>query len=75
MKLKWLPIGLLIGTLLIMTACSRLPNSVSVDESSSGKQVKVAINGSITVMLDSNATTGYSWELTGIQEGSDTQIL
>ena len=72
MKSKWLFIGVIAATVLVTTACSKLPNDVSVDESSSGKQVEIVVNGSLTVTLDSNATTGYSWKLTGI---SDTGVL
>ena len=72
MKSKWLLIGLVATVLLVLTACSSLPNQVSVDESSSGKQVEIAVGGSLTVTLESNATTGYSWEL---KEIGDTNIL
>ena len=72
MKSKWLLIGLITTVLLGLTACASLPNQVSADESSSGKQVEIAINGSLTVTLESNKTTGYSWEL---KEISDTSVL
>jgi predicted secreted protein len=66
-------VGLIAITIItLMTACSSLPKQVSADASSSGKQIKIAVDGSITVTLDSNATTGYSWELKGI---SDTAVL
>ena len=71
MKLKWLLMGVItVSIVTLMTACSKLPNGVSVNESSSGKQVEVAVNGTITVTLDSNATTGYSWQLSGISDSS-----
>jgi inhibitor of cysteine peptidase len=60
-------VGLIAITIItLMTACSSLPKQVSADASSSGKQIEIAVGGSITVTLDSNATTGYSWELKGI---------
>jgi hypothetical protein len=46
-----------------MTACSSFSKQVSVDDSSSGKQIDIAVGGTLTVTLDSNLTTGYSWEL------------
>ena len=59
--------GLIVMTIVtLMTACSSLPKQVSADASSSGKQIEIAVGGSITVTLDSNATTGYSWEFKGI---------
>jgi inhibitor of cysteine peptidase len=75
MKVTWLAAGSVVIAILMLTACSSLPNQVSVDESSSGKQVNVVVNGTITVTLDSNATTGYSWEIKDIQEVSGQMIL
>ncbi|MDD5288208.1 MAG: protease inhibitor I42 family protein [Dehalococcoidales bacterium] len=72
MKPKWLFIGLVTTALLAMTACSSLPNQVLTDESSSGKQIEIAAGGTLTVTLESNQTTGYSWEL---KEIGDTDIL
>ena len=72
MKSKLLLIGLVTAALLAMTACSSPLNQVSVDESSSGKQVEIAAGGTLTVTLESNVTTGYSWELKQI---GDTSIL
>jgi predicted secreted protein len=72
MKSRLLLIGLLTTALLTLTACSSSPKQVSVDESFSGKKVEIAANGSLTITLESNATTGYSWELKQI---GDTSIL
>ena len=72
MKIKWLAMGLVATTILVivMTGCSSLPKQVSADASSSGKQIEIAAGGSFTVTLDSNATTGYSWELKGISDNA-----
>jgi predicted secreted protein len=71
MKLKWLLLGVItVSIVTLMTSCSKLPNGVSVNESSSGKQVEVAVNGTITVTLDSNATTGYGWQNSRISDSS-----
>ena len=74
MKIKWLTLGLVITAIMVMVmaGCSSLPKQVSADVSSSGKQVEIAAGGSFTITLDSNATTGYNWELKGI---SDTAVL
>ena len=72
MKLKWLISGAAPALLLLVTACTSTPRRVSVNESFSGKQVTIAAGGSLTVTLDSNATTGYSWQLMGI---SDNTVL
>jgi inhibitor of cysteine peptidase len=73
MKLKWLLLGMIAATMLVMTACSRPVSQASVNESDSGKQVEIWANGGIlAVTLESNQTTGYSWEL---KEISDPSIL
>jgi predicted secreted protein len=72
MKSTWLIKGIVVTALLVTTACSSLVKEISVNETSSGKQVEILENGSITITLDSNITTGYSWQLTGI---SDAEVL
>jgi inhibitor of cysteine peptidase len=72
MKAKLFLIGLIGITLLTVTACVSAANEVSLDESSSGQQIEIASNGVFTVTLESNQTTGYSWEL---KEIGDTSIL
>ena len=72
MKVKWLAVGLFGVALLMLIACSSLPNQIPVDQSFSGKQVKIAVGGTVTVTLDSNVTTGYSWEL---KEIGDNNVL
>lgn len=72
MKLKLLLAGLTTVVLLTLTACSSPAKEVSVDESSTGKQIEIAVGGTLTVTLESNITTGYSWDLKQI---GDTTIL
>ena len=72
MKSTWLIMGLVTTALLVLTACSTSAKQVSADDSSSGKQIDIAIGGTLTVTLDSNQTTGFSWEL---KEIGDTNIL
>jgi len=73
MKLKWLILGVIATAMLVITACSRPVSQASVNESDSGKQVEIWANGGLlTVTLESNQTTGYSWEL---KEISDPSVL
>jgi len=60
--------------LLALFACgsSSTPIQVTVDSSYSGKEVKIAAGGSLTVILESNQTTGFQWELANI---SDQTVL
>jgi len=72
MRLKLVLICTIAAVLLCLVACASLPKEVSVDESYSGKEVALAVGGSLIVTLDSNATTGFEWELTEI---SDEAVL
>ena len=72
MESRLLFIALITITLLALTACSSPAKQVSVDESSSDKQVEIAAGGSLKVTLESNQTTGYCWELKPI---GDTSVL
>lgn len=57
-----------------LTSCSAgAPGQVSADESNNGKQVEIAAGGSLTVTLESNATTGFEWSATA--EISDQGVL
>ena len=52
----------LMTALLLGAACSSAATKeLSVDITSSGKEVSLGAGGTLTVTLDSNATTGYSW--------------
>ena len=51
MKSKWLLLGVIAAAMLVITACSKLPKDISVDASSSGKQIEIAASGTLTVTL------------------------
>jgi len=62
MKLKPTASGLIAVVLLVLLACSpAAPRELSADISSSGKEVVLATSGTLTLTLDSNISTGYSW--------------
>ena len=42
------------------------PEPILVDASYNGKEVEVPVGGSLIVTLESNPTTGFQWELTGV---------
>jgi inhibitor of cysteine peptidase len=45
-------------------------NQVNVDASDNGSEVALSIGDQLIVTLDSNATTGYSWNLSAISDAS-----
>lgn len=52
------------ATAFLMCLFACLPSSakeLSVDATSSGKEVSIADGGTLTVTLETNATTGYRW--------------
>jgi inhibitor of cysteine peptidase len=61
MKSKLALICTLVAISLCLFACSSAPAEVSVDGSYSGKEVALRVGGSLTVTLESNATTGFQW--------------
>ena len=72
MKSKLVLICATVAISLCLVACSSAPSLVSVDASYSGQEVEVAVGGSVTVTLDSNASTGFQWVLVSI---SDETVL
>ena len=62
MKARLAQLCLLNTLLLGLLACSPVAaTALSVDIASSGKEVTLPAGGTLTVTLDSNVTTGYSW--------------
>jgi len=74
MKSKIMLLCAIAAISLCLVACSSAPSQVSVDASYSGQEVEVAVgvDGSLTVTLESNASTGFQWELVSI---SDETVL
>ncbi len=65
MKMKLISVFLMTTVLLGLFACSSgAPRELSVDITNSGKEVALAAGGTLTITLESNITTGYSWEET-----------
>jgi len=47
----------------------------SVDASFAGKEVEVAVGGSLIVTLESNPTTGFKWELTEVTDQTVLELV
>ncbi|MBI2906450.1 MAG: protease inhibitor I42 family protein [Chloroflexi bacterium] len=58
--------------LAFVKAGDRAATGLAVDDSYDGKEVRMATGGSLQIALNSNPTTGFKWELTGI---SDPTVL
>jgi inhibitor of cysteine peptidase len=74
-KRKWLVLISVISiALLCLCGCSTggstAPSAVSADGSDDGSEVEIAVGGTLTVTLESNATTGFQWELVSISDQS-----
>ncbi len=72
MKSKLALICAIVAISLCLVACSAAPSQVSVDASYSGQEVEIAVGGSLTVTLKSNASTGFQWVLVNI--GDETVL-
>ncbi len=79
MKAKLILMGIVVAVLLSLVACSSAAKQVSVDiddfmeQKHISKEVEVAVDGSLTVTLGSNPTTGFQWSESA--EISDTSVL
>ncbi|MFC1952134.1 protease inhibitor I42 family protein [Chloroflexota bacterium] len=72
MRLIKIMICVTIALSLSLVACSPSISWVLVDKSDSGDAVKLHVNSELIVDLESNATTGFQWE---VVEVSDHSIL
>ena len=65
MKAKLATMFLMATVFLGLLACSlATTKELSVDIASAGKEVTLATGGTLTITLESNFTTGYSWNET-----------
>ena len=63
---KWISlfvVGLLVS-LIGSASCSQQSAELTVNESSNNKTVRITEGSSLKVVLNSNRTTGFTWELT-----------
>jgi len=62
MKSKLIMVGLVIVAVLLLFGCSGVARNITIvgDPSADG-EVEVAAGGSVTLILESNPTTGFSW--------------
>jgi inhibitor of cysteine peptidase len=62
MKVQLIVLCLMTAVLLSLPACSSAtPKEFSADISSSGKDITMTAGDTLTITLESNATTGFSW--------------
>ena len=81
MKSKLILVGVVVAVLLSLVACTSAPEQaeVSVDiddfmeQKNISQEVEVAVDGSLTVTLGSNPTTGFRWSESA--EISDQTVL
>ena len=54
---------LVVSLLVSLTACTgSSPKSVNIDESSSGEEIVLPMNGTLKIALNANGLLGYSWD-------------
>ncbi len=59
-------------TALTITGCA--PGMVRLDDSDNGRELEVRTGQEIIVSLESNPTTGYTWEISNIEDGIMEQV-
>ena len=68
-KVLWIALGLIIIAGIVggsVAASGGESKNVAADASYSGKTIEISAGDSLTLTLDSNPTTGFSWALKGI---------
>ncbi len=68
-RVLWIALGLIIIAGIVggsVAASGGESKNVAADASDSGKTIEISAGDSLTVTLDSNPTTGFSWALKGI---------
>lgn len=71
MKHKWLTLAAVTPILLCLAGCPFPFIPIQLDENDDGSAVTMMVGGTLIVTLESNATTGYAWELAEL----DTTVL
>ena len=62
--LKLLSIIILIFTVISLSGCASFgPQEIDINKDSNGKTIKCTVDDTITINLEGNATTGYTWIL------------
>ena len=54
---------IIIGVSLIISACSTSSKNITVSEKDQGNTIEVKQNETLTIELEGNPTTGYTWEI------------
>ncbi len=72
-QLKWSGFALLLLVVLLVSGCSS-SNEIELDIEDSGSQVEVDKGQVLVISLESNPTTGYSWDVLKIDESMLEQI-
>lgn len=58
-----------IASLLVsIPSCQPNPSDFDLTKADNGRTIQTVVNGKITVTLDSNATTGYQWEIQDLNQ-------
>ena len=70
MRLMKFIICVTIAVSLSLAACSPSVSWVLVDKSDSGDAVKLNVNSELIIDLESNATTGFQWEVVEVPDQS-----
>jgi inhibitor of cysteine peptidase len=60
---------------LVLLGCGSTPKELSLDASYSGKEVEIAVGGSLVVTLESNPSTGFEWGLTSISDEAVLELV
>ena len=60
----------LLAILLLATGCGSSSNEIKLDVDDNGGKVEMKAGQVLVISLESNPTTGYAWEVVGLEEGA-----
>ena len=61
--------------LILLTACDETPNTIDLDSANNGVSLETTVGQTIDITLDSNATTGYKWNLVTTPDAQVLKLL
>lgn len=72
--LRMLILGAAVLLLGALAACSAAASPMMITDKDAGKPVTLAVGQELTVTLESNATTGFAWEVAGLNAAVLEQV-
>jgi inhibitor of cysteine peptidase len=64
----FLGVSLFIVSVVVLAGCSQHPSEIVLDDSNNGSQITLHMDQALTIRLEGNPSTGFTWEVAEINE-------